>query len=105
PRAEVPEDSDGDGPLPPRNPRALPLRRAVASRRAPPAHRRLDGSVADGKEERRLRDAVGGRGRMGGTGGMVIAPRIVTLVGHGLQALPIVPQQLTTLGTAWPSPT
>ena len=48
PRAEVPEDSDRDGQVPARESRALPIGRAVASRRAPAAHRRLDGQVAPG---------------------------------------------------------
>lgn len=44
--------------LPAREPRALALGRAEASRRAPPAHRRLDGSVATGQEESRIFDQL-----------------------------------------------
>src|SRR5262249_16067586 len=58
PRAEVPKDPHGDGPLPAREPRALTIRRALAPRRAPPPHRRLDGSVAAGEAERDLYGAV-----------------------------------------------
>src|SRR5205823_9901748 len=60
--AQVPEDSDGDGPLPAREPRTVAVGRAVASRGAPAPHRRLDGSVAPGQEERRVHDgAIAGR--------------------------------------------
>src|SRR6185436_4050100 len=58
PRTEVPEDSDRDGALSAREPRALALGGAEASRRAPPAHRRLDGSVAAGEEESGIFDEL-----------------------------------------------
>ena len=41
PRPEVPQEADHHGPLPRRVARTLPLRQALAPRRAPPAHRRL----------------------------------------------------------------
>src|SRR5262249_47349782 len=66
PRAQVPQDPDRDGPLPARDARTLTLRRTLASGRTPPAHRRLDGSVAAGQEERRLRDALERNRRAGG---------------------------------------
>src|SRR6185295_10699753 len=61
PRAEVPENSDRHGALPARNPRAVTFGRAQAPHRAAPAHRRLDGPVASGEEEPRLRHTVGVR--------------------------------------------
>ena len=49
PRAEIPEDADRDGALPGRDARAVALGQAEAPRRAPAAHRRLDGQMAAGE--------------------------------------------------------
>src|SRR3712207_8987982 len=51
PRAEVPQNPDGDGEIPRRIARAFPLRPALASRRAAPAHRRLVRQMAVRRSE------------------------------------------------------
>ena len=77
PGAEVPEAADGDGALPRREPRALPLGQALAPRRASPAHRRLVRQVLAGQGD----DAHGDRGCARGESGGGLASR-----GHGQAA-------------------
>ncbi len=54
---KYPKDPDSHGPLPARDARTVAIRRALAPRRTPPAHRRMDGSMAPGEEERGICDA------------------------------------------------
>ena len=60
-RAEVPQDSDGDGEVSQRNARAVAVRPAVASGGTAAAHRGLVRSLADGSGEAGIRRRAGRR--------------------------------------------